>query len=82
MKTTETNFMDMVSRAKRVVLSLNLPFHELYDPRGMAKDATSLDRWSNGYAEMGLSTVDNLSYFIELIHQAFEKQICEGEAVA
>ena len=37
--------------------SLNLRFHELHDPRGLAKDVTNLGRWGNGDAEVGLSTL-------------------------
>ena len=38
----ETNFVDVVPQAKRLRLSLNMHFHELHDPEGLAKDVTSL----------------------------------------
>ena len=52
----ETNFVDVVPQAKRLRLSLNMQFHELHDPRGMAKDVTNLGRWGNGDVEVGLDS--------------------------
>lgn len=78
----ETNFVDVVPQAKRLRLSLNLPFYELYDPKNVAKDVTNLGRWGNGDAEVGLSTSDDLPYVMGLIRQAFEKQMSNGEVEA
>jgi predicted transport protein len=75
----ETNFVDVVPQAKRLRLSLNLRFHELYDPKGIAKDVTNLGRWGNGDAEVGLSTTDEIPYVMGLIRQALEKQMGNGE---
>ena len=44
----ETNFVDVVPQAKRLRLSLNMDFHEIHDPKGLAKDVTGLGRWGNG----------------------------------
>ena len=44
----ETNFVDVVPLASRLRLALNMRFHELHDPRGLAKDVTNLGRWGNG----------------------------------
>ena len=41
----ETNFVDIVPQRSRPRLSLNLRFHELHDPRGLARDVTNLGRW-------------------------------------
>ena len=76
----ETNFVDVVPQKSRLRLSLNLRFHELHDPRGLAKDVTNLGRWGNGDVEVGLSKVDELPYIMGLVRQAFEKQMGNGEA--
>ena len=55
----ETNFVDVVAQKSRLRLSLNLHFHELHDPKGLAKDVTNLDRWGNGDVEVALSTPEN-----------------------
>ena len=48
----ETNFVDVVPQAARLRLSLNMRFHELHDPRGLANDVTNIGRWGNGDVEV------------------------------
>lgn len=76
----ETNFVDVVPQKSRLRLSLNLHFHELHDPRGLAKDVTNLGRWGNGDVEVAMSTSDELPYVMGLVRQAFERQMGNGEA--
>ena len=78
----ETNFVDVVPQKSRLRLSLNLRFHELHDPRGLAKDVTNLGRWGNGDAEVGLSTLEELPYVMGLVRQAIERQIGNGAGEA
>ena len=40
----ETNFVDVVPQKGRLVLSLNMRFHELHDPKEIAKNVTNLGR--------------------------------------
>jgi len=75
----ETNFVDVVPQAKRLRLSLNMRFPEVYDPKGLCKDVTNLGRWGNGDVEVGLETLEELPYVMGLIRQAFEKQMGNGE---
>ena len=74
----ETNFVDVVPQAGRLRLSLNMGFHELHDPKGLAKDVTNLGRWGNGDAEVGLKAIEDIPYVMGLIRQAFEKQMGNG----
>ena len=78
----ETNFVDIVPQKSRLRLSLNMQFHELHDPKGLAKDVTSLGRWGNGDVEVGFSKLEELPYVMGLVRQAFEKQMGNGEAEA
>ena len=71
----ETNFVDVVPQAKRLRLSLNMPFAEIDDPRGLCKDVTNLGRWGNGDVEVGLDNLDDLSHVMALVTQAFERQM-------
>jgi uncharacterized protein with ParB-like and HNH nuclease domain/predicted transport protein len=75
----ETNFVDVVPQKSRLRLSLNLHFHELHDPRGLAKDVTNLGRWGNGDVEVAMSEFGELPYVLGLVRQAFEKQMGNGE---
>jgi len=74
----ETNFVDVVPQANRLQLSLNMPFHELNDPRGLAVDITNLGRWGNGDVEVGFSDPGELTYVMGLIRQSVERQMGSG----
>ena len=78
---SETNFVDIVPQKSRLRLSLNMPFHELHDPRGMSRDVTNLGRWGNGDIDVGISEMGDLPYVMGLVRQAFEKQMSNGEVV-
>lgn len=71
----ETNFVDIVPQAKRLRLSLNMPYPELDDPRGMCRDITNLGRWGNGDAEIALSSLDELPYVLNIVRQSFDRQM-------
>lgn len=75
----ETNFVDVVPQKTRLRLSLNMAFHELHDPKQLARDVTNLGRWGNGDVEIGLSSSDDLPYVMGLVRQAFEKQMGDLE---
>jgi predicted transport protein len=76
----ETNFVDVVPQLGRLRLTLNMHFHELHDPRGMARDVTNLHQWGNGDVQVGLSKPEELPYVMGLVRQSFEKQMGNGEA--
>ena len=78
----ETNFVDVIPQAKRLILSINIDFHEMHDPRGLARDVTNLGRWGNGSVEVALQSPDEIPYAIGLVRQAFEKQMDNGEGGA
>lgn len=71
----ETNFVDVVPQARRLRLSLNMPFHEIDDPKGLCVDVTDLGRWGNGDVEIGLASFDELPYVMGLIRQSFDRQM-------
>ena len=76
----ETNFVDVVPQKSRLRLSLNMHFHELHDPKKLAKDVTNLGRWGNGDVEVGFSKTEDMAYVMGLVRQAFEKQMGDTEA--
>lgn len=71
----ETNFVDVVPQAKRLRLSLNMPFPAINDPKGLCKDVTGLGRWGNGDVEIGLNSLDELPYVMGLVRQSYEWQM-------
>lgn len=75
----ETNFVDAVPQAKRLRLSLNIPFSEISDPKGLCKDVANLGRWGNGEVEVGLSSIDEIPYVMGLVRQSLERQMGSAE---
>ena len=76
----ETNFVDVIPQAKRLLLMLNMPFGELSDPRGMARDVSGMGKWGNGDVEVPLTTLEELPYVMGLIRQSFERQMAAVSA--
>ena len=75
----ETNFVDVIPQASRLKLSLNMKFHEIHDPRGLAEDVTNLGRWGNGDVDVRFTSLDELPYLMNLVRQAYEKQMGDEE---
>lgn len=71
----ETNLVDIIPQAKRLLLSINMPFTEINDSRGCCRDVTHLRRLTNGDVEVGLNDIDDIPYIITLVSQALERQI-------
>jgi uncharacterized protein with ParB-like and HNH nuclease domain/predicted transport protein len=74
----ETNFVDIVPQATRLVLSLNISLPELDDPRRLCKDVSQLGHWGNGDVELALESNEQLPYAVGLVRQALERQLGEG----
>ena len=75
----ETNFVDVVPLKSRLRLTLNMHFHELHDPKKLARDITNLGRWGNGDVEVDFCNPDDMAYVMGLVRQAFEKQMGNTE---
>ena len=71
----ETNFVDVIPQAKRLLLSVNIAATDLEDPRGLGRDVIGLGRWGNGDIEVPLSSASDLPYVIGLVRQALEQQM-------
>ena len=73
----ETNFVDVAPQKGRLLLWLNLQFHVLSDPRGVAKDVTNIGHLGNGDVAVGLSKPEDIPYMMGLVRQAYENQMGE-----
>lgn len=74
----ETNFVDVVPQAKRLLLSLNIAFADLDDPKSHCRDVTNLSHWGNGDVEVDLKSLDELSYIMEIVRKSYERQMGDG----
>jgi predicted transport protein len=70
---TTTNFVDIEPQLKRLRLSLNMKFSEINDPKGMCRDLTGIGHYTNGDVEISVTSLDQIDYAMDLIHQSFEK---------
>ena len=73
----ETNFVDLIGQSDQLRLTLNIDFHELYDPRRIAVDVTNKGKWGNGNVGLVVSSEDDIPYAIGLVRQSLEKQMGE-----
>jgi predicted transport protein len=71
----ETNFVDVVPQAKRLLLVLNLGIENIEDPKGLCRDISNIGRWGNGDVEVGLSAISELPYVVGLVRQSFDRQL-------
>jgi len=78
----ETNFVDIVPQKTALRLTINIDYHELQDPKGLARDVTGMGRWGNGDVDTKISKTEDIPYAIGLIRQALEKQLGNEETSA
>ncbi|MEI2769902.1 MAG: DUF1524 domain-containing protein [Candidatus Competibacter sp.] len=71
----ETNFVDVVPRAKFLRLFLNMPFQEIIDPEGFCKDVSLIGKWGNGDVGIKLSSQEEITYVMRFIRQSFDRQM-------
>jgi len=71
----ETNFVDVIPQRKRPRLTLNMPYSEINDPKGICRNVTGLGRWGNGDVEVVLTSLEELPYIMGLIRQSLERQM-------
>jgi predicted transport protein len=71
----ETNFVDVVPQAKRLLLVLNLCIDDIEDPKDLCRDISDIGRWGNGDVEVGLASLDDLPYVMGLVRQSFDRQM-------
>ena len=70
-----TTFVSIEPQARRLRLSLKLPFPDINDPEGSCRDLTNIGHLGLGDVGVGISSVDEVNYIMFLIRQAFERQI-------
>ena len=67
---TRTNFTDVVPQKRRLLLTLNMRFDDISDPRRLAADITNLGRWGNGDVQLEVDNARQVPYAMELVRQA------------
>ena len=70
----------LLALKRRLLLTLNMRFDELKDPRGLAADITNLGLWGNGDVQVELDNERQITYAMELVRQAFAAKQPGAEA--
>lgn len=73
----ETNFVSVTPLKSKFAININVPFGELVDPRGIARDVSKVGRRGNGDYEVELDESTDFDYVLGLVRQAFERQLDE-----
>lgn len=68
------NFVSITPQAKRLLLTLNLPFAEISDPKRRCRDVASIGKLGHGDIQVGISSEEEVNYIMFLIRQAYEKR--------
>lgn len=74
----ETNFVDIIPKAKGLRLTLNMKFPDLNDPKSRAEDVSDKGRWGNGEVSVFLLKASDIPYVMGLIRQSFDRQMGNG----
>ncbi len=75
---TQTNFTDIVPQKRRLLLTLNMRFDDISDPRRLAADITNLGLWGNGDVQLEVDNARQVPYAMELVRQAFAAKQPDG----
>lgn len=76
----ETNFVDVIPQASGLSLSINIPFTEITEPRGICRDVSERGHRGNGDVNVKLTDLKDLPYIVGLVRQALELQLGNEEA--
>jgi len=74
----ESNFVDVVPQKKNLRVSLNMPFNEINDPKGLCKDQSGVGHHGNGEVYVRLHSIDDLPYILGLVRQSYDRQMGDG----
>ena len=75
---THTNFTDIVPQKRRLLLTFNVRFDEISDPRGLAADVTNLGLWGNGDVQLEVDNARQVPYAMKLVRQALAAKQTDG----
>ena len=68
-----SNVVDINIQKNALKLWLNLQLGELDDPKGIARDVSSIGHWGNGDYEIVMRTDEEMEYILSLIKQSLKK---------
>lgn len=73
----ETNFVDIIPQAKKLVIILNLNVDNLEDPINICEDISGIGHWGNGNVRTYVRNHGDIPNVMNLIRQSYEINICD-----
>jgi predicted transport protein len=70
---SSSNVVDVHVQKNGLKLWLNIQKGQLDDPKGMARDVSSVGHWGNGDYEIQIKTDEDIEYMMSLIKQSLKK---------
>jgi predicted transport protein len=77
----ETNFVDLVPQLKRLQLTLNMPFGDIDDPKGLCEDVSDIGHLGYGDIKVTMSSLLDIPYVMGLVRQSFDRQMGNGSGM-
>jgi predicted transport protein len=77
---TTTNFVDIEPQKKKLLITLNMKFDKIIDPKELCRDVTNIGHFGNGDIEIAVSSLDEIDDVMDLVRQSFEEHWEEGDA--
>lgn len=71
-KREKTNFVDITTRKKHLIIWLNQKWGTIDDPKNIFTDVSQTGHWGNGDYQIKVSGDENLEYILSLIRQSYE----------
>lgn len=69
---TEETFLTIIPHSSKLKLCLNLPFADIQDRRDICRNVSLVRHWGSGEVELDFVKLDDLSYIMGLVRQAYE----------
>ncbi len=69
------NFCEIELMSKNLKITIDIPLSELDDPKGLARDVSTVGHWGTGETQFKVSDVEQVPYALNLIGQAFLRTI-------
>ncbi len=67
-----TNFVDIIPQKVQLLLTLNMKYIDINDPKQLARDITGLGMWGNGDVAISLVNANEIDDVIDLIKQSYD----------
>ena len=71
----DTNFVDVILQKSSLRLTINMPYGEIRDSKGLCRDIRNLGKWGNGEADLKIQEDTDLEDVMEIIEQSFDYQL-------